>query len=66
MGSATNTTRYFYSYYFLTFFSFGALFPLLTVYLQEDVGLTGSQIGMIMSISPVVIYLCTTFVGSIQ
>ncbi|QFT90254.1 Putative nucleoside transporter YegT [Bacillus sp. THAF10] len=54
MGSATNTTRYFYSYYFLTFFSFGALFPLLTVYLQEDVGLTGSQIGMIMSISPVV------------
>ncbi|WP_404444638.1 MFS transporter [Sutcliffiella horikoshii] len=48
------TTRYFYSFYFLTFFSFGALFPLLTVYLKEDVGLSGSQIGMIMSISPVV------------
>ncbi|MCA1319939.1 MFS transporter [Bacillus tianshenii] len=52
-----STNRYFYSFYFLVFFSFGALFPLLTVYLKEDVGLSGSQIGMIMSISPVVMIL---------
>ncbi|WP_417899273.1 major facilitator superfamily domain-containing protein 6 [Bacillus haimaensis] len=52
-----STNRYFYSFYFLVFFSFGALFPLLTVYLKDDVGLSGSQIGMIMSISPVVMIL---------
>jgi PPP family 3-phenylpropionic acid transporter len=40
-------------FYFLIFFAFGALFPLLSVYLQEEVGLSGTEIGAIMSISPV-------------
>jgi MFS transporter, PPP family, 3-phenylpropionic acid transporter len=52
------TTRvHFYSFYFLVFFAFGSLFPLLPVYLKGSVGLSGSQIGMIMSISPVVMIL---------
>ncbi len=44
----------FRTYYFLIFFGIGSLYPLLTVYLDNDLGLTGSQIGTIMSISPVV------------
>ncbi|WP_374720419.1 MFS transporter [Parageobacillus toebii] len=40
-------------FYFFIFFAFGALFPLLSVYLQEVVGLSGTEIGVIMSISPV-------------
>ncbi|CAG9622146.1 MFS transporter [Sutcliffiella rhizosphaerae] len=63
VSQINKTTRYFNSYFFLTFFSFGALFPLLTVYLKEDVGLTGSQIGMIMSISPVVMIFVQPFWG---
>ncbi|WHZ56887.1 MFS transporter [Metabacillus hrfriensis] len=52
------TTRvHFYSFYFFVFFAFGSLFPLLPVYLKDSVGLSGSQIGMIMSISPVVMIL---------
>ncbi|WP_078379344.1 MFS transporter [Sutcliffiella halmapala] len=61
-----NKNSYFYSFYFLTFFSFGALFPLLTVYLKEDVGLSGSQIGMIMSISPVVMILIQPLWGVVS
>lgn len=45
------------AFYFLVFFSFGGLFPLLTVYLQRDVGLSGSQIGVITSIGPIVMLL---------
>ncbi|PLR68857.1 MFS transporter [Bacillus sp. UMB0893] len=53
-----HTTRvHFYSFYFLIFFAFGSLFPLLPVYLKDSIGLSGSQIGMIMSISPVVMIL---------
>ncbi|UCZ52336.1 MFS transporter [Bacillus shivajii] len=44
-------------FYFLAYFSFGGLFPLLSVYLQNEVGLTGAQIGMIMSIGPIVMLL---------
>jgi MFS transporter, PPP family, 3-phenylpropionic acid transporter len=40
-------------FYFFVFFAFGTLFPLLSVYLQEVVGLSGTEIGVIMSISPV-------------
>jgi PPP family 3-phenylpropionic acid transporter len=40
-------------FYFFVFFAFGTLLPLLSVYLQEVVGLSGTEIGIIMSISPV-------------
>ncbi len=41
------------AFYFLSFFAIGALFPLLSVYLQNEVGLNGAQIGTIMSIGPI-------------
>ncbi|WP_280769978.1 MFS transporter [Salipaludibacillus daqingensis] len=44
-------------FYFLAYFGFGGLFPLLTVYLQNDIQLSGSQIGMITSIGPIVMLL---------
>ncbi|MFN2747590.1 MULTISPECIES: MFS transporter [Bacillus] len=44
----------FYSFYFLFFFGYGAFYPLLSVYLKDAVHLSGGQIGLIMSISPVV------------
>ncbi|WP_226670203.1 MFS transporter [Metabacillus litoralis] len=47
----------FYLYYFFVFFGFGSLFPLLSVYLNDVMGLSGSQIGTIMSISPVIMIL---------
>lgn len=52
---AINTN--FYLYYFFIFFGFGSLFPLLSVYLNDVIGLTGSQIGTIMSLSPVIMIL---------
>ncbi|WP_096189787.1 MFS transporter [Evansella halocellulosilytica] len=45
------------SFYFFSFFAIGGLFPLLSVYLQNEVGLTGSQIGVIMSVGPIVMLL---------
>jgi PPP family 3-phenylpropionic acid transporter len=53
-------------FYFFTFFGFGSLFPLLSVYLQKEVGLTGTQIGTIMSISPVVTILFQPIWGMIS
>ncbi|PLR80818.1 MFS transporter [Bacillus canaveralius] len=41
-------------FYLLAFFAFGSLFPLLSVYLSETVGLNGYQIGTIMSVGPIV------------
>ncbi|OQP06473.1 MFS transporter [Geobacillus sp. 46C-IIa] len=41
-------------FYFLIFFAFGALFPLLSVYLQEEARLPGTAIGWIMSLTPIV------------
>ncbi|WP_031407598.1 maltose permease [Geobacillus vulcani] len=41
-------------FYFLIFFAFGALFPLLSVYLQEEARLPGAAIGWIMSLPPIV------------
>ncbi|OPX03646.1 MFS transporter [Geobacillus proteiniphilus] len=41
-------------FYFLIFFAFGALFPLLSVYLQEEAHLPGAAIGWIMSLTPIV------------
>ncbi|WP_445612919.1 MFS transporter [Geobacillus sp. YF-1] len=41
-------------FYFLIFFAFGALFPLLSLYLQEEARLAGTAIGWIMSLPPIV------------
>jgi len=56
----------FQTFYFLVFFGFGSLFPLLTVYLQETVGLSGTEIGAIMSISPIVMIFVQPFWGVIS
>ena len=37
----------------MTFFGVGSLYPLLSVYLSESVGLNGYQIGTIMSVGPI-------------
>jgi PPP family 3-phenylpropionic acid transporter len=52
-------------FYFFVFFAFGALFPLLSVYLQEEIGLSGTEIGAIMSISPVVMLLAQPLWGMV-
>lgn len=41
-------------FYLCVFFGIGALYPLLSVYLSQTVGLNGYQIGTIMSIGPIV------------
>ncbi|PTL39790.1 MFS transporter [Alkalicoccus saliphilus] len=53
-------------YFFFIYFGLGGLFPLLTVYLQDDVGLTGSQIGVITSIGPVVMILSQPLWGMLS
>jgi PPP family 3-phenylpropionic acid transporter len=40
-------------YFLFVFFGFGVLFPLLGIYFEE-IGLSGSQIGTIMSIGPII------------
>ncbi|TCS82490.1 MFS transporter [Tepidibacillus fermentans] len=40
-------------FYYIYFFGMGALYPLLSVYFK-DKGLTGSQLGLIMSVGPIV------------
>lgn len=60
---SSNAKLNFASFYFLVFFGFGALFPLLSVYLNDSIGLSGTQIGIIMSISPVVTILAQPLWG---
>lgn len=53
----TQTRRdiyYLQGFYLFVFFGFGSLFPLLSVYLSEVEKLNGYQIGLILSIGPVV------------
>jgi PPP family 3-phenylpropionic acid transporter len=52
-------------FYLLCFFGLGSLFPLLGVYFKEDVGLTGTEIGTLMSISPVVMIFAQPLWGMI-
>ncbi len=44
-------------YYFFLFCGLGGIFPLLSLYLSEELHLSGSQIGTIMSIGPIVTLL---------
>jgi len=60
------TKVHFYMFYFFIFFGFGSLFPLLSVYLKDHIGLTGSQIGIVMSISPVVMIIVQPIWGIIS
>lgn len=53
-------------FYFFAYFGFGSLFPLLSVYLQEEVGLRGSQIGVITSIGPIVMILVQPLWGMLS
>ncbi|WP_245676767.1 MFS transporter [Bacillus solimangrovi] len=52
--------------YFFIFFSFGSLFPLLSVFLRNDAGLSGTQIGTIISLSPVVMIFIQPFWGIVS
>lgn len=42
-------------FYLFAFFGLGSLFPLLSVYLEKEQNLTGTQIGMILSVGPIVL-----------
>lgn len=63
---ATPLNTIFPLFYFFTFFGFGSLFPLLSVYLKNEVGLSGTQIGTVMSISPIVMIFVQPFWGMIS
>jgi PPP family 3-phenylpropionic acid transporter len=63
-GASMKTT--FQLFYFLTFFGFGSLFPLLSVYLKDSIGLSGTEIGTIMSISPIVMIFVQPIWGMVS
>ncbi|MBO8156535.1 MAG: MFS transporter [Bacillaceae bacterium] len=52
--SSEKRYRQFQVFYFLTFFGFGSLFPLLSVYLEQEAHLNHTQIGMIISLIPII------------
>lgn len=52
--SVERTYRFIQMFYFFTFFSFGALFPLLSVFLEEEKGLNHTQIGIVIAALPLV------------
>lgn len=52
-------------FYLFVFFGIGSLFPLLSVYLSEVEKLNGYQIGMILSIGPVIMIFFQPFWGMI-
>ncbi len=62
----TSAKRVLFIFYFFIFFAMGALFPLLAVYLKNDVGLTDSQIGTVMSISPIVMIFAQPLWGMVS
>ncbi|QHE53311.1 MFS transporter [Pontibacillus sp. HMF3514] len=54
VGNSEKTYRYFQAFYLFTFFGFGSLFPLLSVYLENEKHLNNTQIGMIVAAIPLV------------
>jgi MFS transporter, PPP family, 3-phenylpropionic acid transporter len=52
-------------FYLFCFLGFGSLFPLLGVYFKDEVGLSGTEIGTLMSISPVVMIFAQPIWGVI-
>ncbi|WP_221566455.1 MFS transporter [Alkalihalobacillus sp. TS-13] len=65
MQRIEKTSVNFSLFYFFMFFGYGTLFPLLSVYLKQEVQLTGTQIGAIMSVSPVVMIIAQPIWGVI-
>lgn len=59
-------TVYLKSVYFLIFFGFGGLFPLLSVYLREIEGLSGAEIGVIISIGPIIMIFAQPLWGMVS
>lgn len=53
-------------FYLFVFFGFGSLFPLLSVYLSEVEKLNGYQIGIILSIGPVIMIFFQPFWGMVS
>lgn len=49
-----NSDKAFYSYYFIIYFGLGSFFSILSVYLQESMNLTPSEIGFIISLAPII------------
>ncbi|WP_026569651.1 MULTISPECIES: MFS transporter [Sediminibacillus] len=60
------TYRFLQVFYFFTFFSNGALFPLLAVFLEEEKGLNHTQIGVIVSAIPLVTVFLQPIWGAIS
>lgn len=54
------------AFYLFVFFGFGSLFPLLSVYLSEVEKLNGYQIGIILSIGPVIMIFFQPFWGMVS
>ncbi|WP_430787438.1 MFS transporter [Virgibacillus flavescens] len=54
MTTQKSQTNFLKFYYFFIFFGPGSLFPLLSVYLQDEINLSGTQIGMVMAVGPIV------------
>lgn len=52
--STETTYRFIQLFYFFTFFAFGSVFPLLSVFLAEEKGMTHTQIGMVIAALPLV------------
>ncbi|WLD92431.1 MFS transporter [Alkalihalobacillus sp. AL-G] len=52
-------------FYLFFFFGMGTLYPLLSVYLKQEIHLSGTQIGAILSVSPVVMIIAQPIWGVI-
>ncbi|EIT85512.1 Maltose permease, MFS type [Fictibacillus macauensis ZFHKF-1] len=65
MNSHKKTSFSLKSFYVLSFFAFGSLFPLLGVYFKDVTKLSGTEIGTLMSISPVVMIFAQPLWGMI-
>jgi MFS transporter, PPP family, 3-phenylpropionic acid transporter len=52
-------------YWFVSLAGLGAFFPFYSLYLSENVGLTGSQVGMVMATLPLVGMLAQPFWGQV-
>ncbi|TCP26652.1 PPP family 3-phenylpropionic acid transporter [Scopulibacillus darangshiensis] len=59
------TTRHLSIYYFFVFCGIGGVFPLLSVYFDQELHLSGTEIGTIMSIGPVITLLLQPIWGLI-
>jgi PPP family 3-phenylpropionic acid transporter len=52
-------------YWFAYFGSLGVFYPYFTLYLRENAGLTGTQVGMVLAISPLIGMLAQPFWGQV-